>query len=178
MMAAARPPVEPVLHPAEVIEAALERGDVHCDEVRQSLAWLGLHEYWADFYVISEIAGMEVSLLIDADDRCYVDWGTQSRVGLNPPAGSRIPFKVWTHTHPSGNPYWSFTDQNTLAIASSARLIERALVLGNCELKQAVWSAEPADDPISSEGPLSQWTNEDLTEYPEQESPWGVEVSS
>jgi len=26
---------------------------------------------------------------------------------VDPSAGSRIPFKVWTHTHPSGNPYGS-----------------------------------------------------------------------
>lgn len=177
-MVGASPPVEPVLHPTSIVDAALERGDVHCDEVRQSLAWLGLNEYWSHFYVISEIAGMEVSLLIDADDRCYVDWGTQSRVGLNPPAGSRVPFKVWTHTHPSGDPYWSVTDKQTLAIASAARLIERALVLGCYALKQAVWSLEPTQDSIAPEGPLSQWTNEEFTVYPEQETPWAVEVSS
>ena len=55
-MADARPPVEPVLHPTEDVAAALDRGDVHCDAVRQTLAHLGINEQWSWFYSISDLA--------------------------------------------------------------------------------------------------------------------------
>jgi hypothetical protein len=175
-MADAIPPVEPVLHPVEDVEAALERGDVHCDAVRQTLAYFGTNEEWSFFYSISDIAGMEVSLLIDGAGQCFVDWGTVSRVGLNPPEGGVIPFRVWVHTHPSGNSYWSATDRNTLAVASAARIMQSAIVLGHGEMKCAHWTAEPAEQPLAPEGPLSNWTDESVIDYEEKQPPWFEEV--
>jgi len=171
-MADARPPVEPLLHPIEDVEAALERGEVNSDAVRQTLAYLGSNEQWSWFYAISDLAEMEVSLLIDGEDQCFVDWGTISRVGLNPPEGGVIPFRVWIHTHPSGNSYWSATDKHTLAIASAARIMQSAIVLGHGEMKCAQWTAEPAESPIAYEGPLSNWTEEAVISYEEGPSPW------
>ena len=175
-MADARPPVEPVLHPTEDVEAALERGDVHCDAVRQTLAYLGSNEQWSWFYSISDLVGMEVSLLIDGDGQCFVDWGTVSRVGLNPPEGGVIPFRVWVHTHPSGNAYWSATDLHTLAVASAARIMLSAFVLGRGEMKCAHWTAEAVEQPLDTFGPLSNWTDESVVFYEEEPSPWFEEA--
>ena len=176
-MTDATPPVEPVLHPIVDVEAALERGDVQCDEVRQTLAYLGINENWPWFYSISSVAGMEVSLLIDGEGSCYVDWGTVSRVGLNPPEGGVIPFRVWIHTHPAGNAYWSVTDLQTLAIASAARIMDSAIVLGHGEMKSAAWSEGRPAEALGTEGPLSNWTSEDVVCYGEHPSPWVEEAA-
>jgi hypothetical protein len=175
-MSEARPPVIPNLHPLEVVEEALERGDVWSKEIRETMAWLGLNDKWSWFYSISEIAGMEVSMLVDAEGLCFIDWGTISRVGLNPPMGATIPFKIWTHTHPRGDSYWSLTDRQTLAVASSARIIEKAIVLGKAQMKVSNWSEQPTKEPLSESGPLSHWSDESTEQIEMGPSPWALEV--
>ena len=172
----AKPPVVPILHPLDVVDAALLRGDVWSDEVRETMAWLGKNDKWAWFYSISARARLEVSMLIDAEGLCFVDWGTISRVGLNPPAGATIPFQVWTHTHPSGDSYWSYTDRETLAIASAARIIQKAIVLGRGQIKEANWSKTPLLDGLSEKGPLANWSNETVEYIALGKSPWEMEV--
>ena len=177
-MTEAKPPVTPVLHPLEVVEEALERGDVWSDEVRETMAYLGINNHWPWFYSISETVGMEVSMLVDAEGLCFIDWGTISRVGLNPPKGATIPFKIWTHTHPRGNSYWSLTDRQTLAVASVAKIIRKAIVLGRAQMKVSVWSEQPASEPLAESGPLSHWSDELVQQVEMGVSPWRAEVEA
>ena len=53
---------------------------------------------WDGVYVLSVIAGLETSVLIDADEKIFIDWGTAGQVTLQPPVGGRLPFKLWVHT--------------------------------------------------------------------------------
>ena len=177
-MAEAKPPVTPVLHPLDAVNAALERGDVWCDEVRETMAYLGINDHWPWFYSISETVGMEVSMLVDAEGLCFIDWGTISRVGLNPPKGATIPFKIWTHTHPRGDSYWSLTDRQTLAVASAARIIRKAIVLGQDQMKVSVWSEQPVAEPLADSGPLSHWSDELVQHVEKGVSPWTLEVNA
>ncbi len=173
----AKPPVKPKLHSLTDIESALNRGDVWSDEVRETMAYFGVNNLWTWFYQISENVGMEASMLIDSEGLCFVDWGTVSRVGLNPPEGATIPFQVWTHTHPGSYAYWSATDKKTLAITSLAKILTKAIVLGKGEMKSAEWFELGAKNPISSIGPLSCWSEEDTIMTNESESPWIEEVN-
>ena len=168
----AKPPVTPKLHPLSDVESSLNRGDVWCDEVRETMAFFGINNLWQWFYQISETVGMEASMLIDSDGFCFVDWGTVSRVGLNPPEGATIPFQVWTHTHPNGFAYWSATDKNTLAITSAAKILTKAIVLGKGEMKSTEWFELGAETPLSSTGPLSCWSDEKVIFTENIESPW------
>ena len=79
-------------------------------EVQSNAALLGR---WDVVYVLSRLAGLETSVLIDAEDNVSVDWGSPGRVALSPPVGCATPFKVWTHTHPGFDAYWSGTDPNS-----------------------------------------------------------------
>lgn len=177
-MSEAKPPVTPVLHPLDAVNAALERGDVWCDEVRETMAYLGINNLWPRFYSISETVGMEVSMLVDAVGNCYIDWGTISRVGLNPPKGAIIPFQIWTHTHPRGDSYWSSTDRQTLAVASAARIIRKAIVLGRNQMKVSVWGEQPAAEPLADSGPLIYWSDEPIQHVEMGLSPWTSEVNA
>ena len=108
---------------------------------------------WEEIYRISSALHREVSILIDADDSIWIDWGNQSEVTLSPPYGAKIPFKLWVHTHPNMLAYWSNTDRSSLQIASN--ILEVAYVLGgdgllstssNCSPEKAIsglsWSHE------------------------------------
>ena len=158
----AKPPVKPLLHPIANVKRAIKKGEIWSNEVRETMAYFGINNQWATFYLISEAVNLEASMLIDADDFCYVDWGSVSKVGLNPPEGATIPFQVWTHPHPRGDAYWSMTDKNSLAIASAVGLISKAIVLGRGEMKIANWIKQGADEPIQTTGPLSHWTEEKI----------------
>ena len=83
---------------------------------------------WDGVYVLSVIAGLETSVLIDADEKIFIDWGTAGQVTLQPPVGGRIPFKLWVHTHPRFASYWSSTDTNSLSLGTG--ILESAMVLG------------------------------------------------
>ena len=56
---------------------------------------------WEEIYLLSAMSRREVSILIDADDAIWIDVGDQSQVSLSPPYGSKLPFKLWVHTHPN-----------------------------------------------------------------------------
>ncbi|MDP6742510.1 MAG: hypothetical protein QF807_07265 [Candidatus Thalassarchaeaceae archaeon] len=177
-MSKAKPPVKPILHPLADVESALNRGDVWSDEVRETMAYFGVNDLWPWFYSISETTGMEASMLIDATGLCYVDWGTVSRVGLNPPEGATIPFQVWTHTHPKGFAYWSVTDKSTLAITSVAKILNKAIVLGKGEMKTTEWFESGAESPLAFDGPLSYWSDESVVFTECGPSPWIEEVDA
>ena len=124
---------------------------------------------WDGVYAISLLAGLETSVLIDADDVVFIDWGTSGRVPLKPPIGSRMPFKTWVHTHPGFNAYWSATDTNSLAIGSG--ILRQAIVLGSPGLKIATNLAfnqgHDAPNTINTSGPLSSWSDETVTSWDE-----------
>ena len=128
-------------------------------DVQSNAALLGR---WDVVYALSFLAGLETSVLIDAHDAVSVDWGSPGRVVLAPPVGCAAPFKVWTHTHPGFDAYWSGTDTNSLAIASS--IVAKALVLGAPGMKQAVNQTlneiNQSTPRIAENGPLNQWTDE------------------
>ena len=42
---------------------------------------------WDGVYILSVMAGLETSVLIDADDKVFIDWGTAGQVTLQPPVG-------------------------------------------------------------------------------------------
>ena len=105
--------------------AAEERwvDDEHLLNAQRILAQAGR---WDGVHVLSVIARLETSVLIDADDKVFIDWGTAA--ALQPPVGGRLPFKLWVHTHPRFAAYWSGTDVNSLSLG--ARILEAAMVLG------------------------------------------------
>ena len=133
-------------------------------EVQSKAALLGR---WDVVYVLSRLAGLETSVLIDAEDNVSVDWGSPGRVALSPPVGCAAPFKVWTHTHPGFDAYWSGTDTNSLAIASG--IVSKALVLGAPGIKQSLNASLTDVDRragrLLANGPLNNWTEEPVTSW-------------
>jgi hypothetical protein len=124
---------------------------------------------WDVVYSLSLLAGLETSVLIDSEDNVSLDWGDPGRVILKPPHGFLAPFKLWVHTHPGFMAYWSSTDTNSLALSCS--IIEKALVLGSPGIKQAQNSTftqlSDIDERIENDGPLSQWSNEEVQGWQE-----------
>ena len=98
------------------------------EKTTQLISELTTQKDWDKIYQISEFFGQEISILVDAQERIFVDWGSISRVELTPPIGSVVPFKLWLHTHPRNQAFWSETDQYSLFIAE--RVLEQAIVLG------------------------------------------------
>jgi len=98
------------------------------DDLQAMITQLVNENNWESIYKISSLLCREVSILIDADSRIFVDWGSRSEVALNPPTGAKIPFKLWVHTHPNMPAYWSLTDRESLMIASG--ILVSAYVLG------------------------------------------------
>ena len=123
---------------------------------------------WDGVYVLSVMAGLETSVLIDADEKIFIDWGTAGQVTLQPPVGGRIPFKLWVHTPPRFASYWSITDTNSLSLGTG--ILESAMVLGQPGPKHSSNRSliEVDDDSMLSEhGPLSQWTDEEPVPWTE-----------
>ena len=90
---------------------------------------LCLKKNWNLIYKISTILGIEIGIIVDNNDNCWIEWGEVSIVKHSPPIGAELPLKLWLHTHPNGNAYWSEIDQQALYIFKS--IFEKAIVLGN-----------------------------------------------
>ena len=137
------------------------------DEIMEIQAKAARLDRWDVVYVLSRLAGLETAVLIDAEDNVSVDWGSPGRVALAPPVGCAAPFKVWTHTHPGFEAYWSGTDAHSLAIASG--IVAKALVLGAPGIKQSLNATLASVDDevgrISPDGPLNHWTDEAVTTW-------------
>ena len=121
---------------------------------------------WYFIYLLSERVAREVSILVDANDNYWVDWGTIGRVKLSPPTGSVLPFKLWVHTHPGFAAYWSTTDTNSLSLGTT--ILETAMVLGEPGPKftsNSTFNNQLKAPFISAEGPLSNWTSEEPTPW-------------
>lgn len=146
--------------------ATLRQTDnVHLLDAQRILSQAGR---WDGVYILSVMAGLETSVLIDAEDKIFIDWGTAGQVTLQPPVGGRIPFKLWVHTHPRFAAYWSGTDTNSLSLG--AGILQSAMVLGQpgpkhsnnrsfIEIDDASW--------LAKDGPLSQWSSEEPVPWKE-----------
>ena len=77
--------------------------------------------------------GLEVSVIVDADNKLFISKGTASFVDYKDEnvVGMKIPLKCWIHTHPFGQAYFSGTDWNT--INSQMPILNSAIVLGDME---------------------------------------------
>jgi len=135
-------------------------GDITETELFEDLMHeMVVDERWEDIYRISSSLNREVSILIDSDDSIWIDWGNQSEVTLSPPYGAKIPFKLWVHTHPNMLAYWSFTDQNSLQIATN--ILETAYVLGGDGLLSTSSNCSPGSETIRG---LS-WSKETVSSW-------------
>ena len=127
---------------------------------------LAAHGRWDGVYILSVLAGLETSVLIDADDKIFIDWGTAGQVRLQPPIGAKSPFKLWVHTHPDFAAYWSITDTNSLSLGTT--ILESAIVLGEPGPKfssNSTFDKTLSAPFIATDGPLASWTNEEPTPW-------------
>ena len=91
---------------------------------------------WKAIYNISEIANLELGILVDSTGEYWIEWGETSLVEHDPPIGAKLPFKLWLHTHPNGPAYWSIIDQKSLLLYSN--ITEKAIVLGKDGYLEAI----------------------------------------
>ena len=152
---------EPKIHPLQLVDSCLDTGDYDCEVIREHIAGLTHAGRWQQIWEIGNRLLREVSVLIDAEGKYYIDIGTSGEVKMSPPIGAKVPFKLWLHTHPQ-DAYWSSTDRDT--IASYTSLLERAVVLGHDHYKQTVFSDSP-EAALEGDGPLSSWTSEPTVLY-------------
>jgi hypothetical protein len=158
------PEVIPKIHVRGLVEGLIEALDHNADQVMETIGALAVERRWPELWLLADKMGKEVSVLLDSENRVWVDIGTRGRVVLTPPIGSTIPYKLWIHTHPR-DAYWSATDLNT--IASHSFILERAIVLGFNHMKVAQRQDSQPTRGLEEEGPLSLWTNEPLVYYEE-----------
>ena len=147
---------KPKMHPSNLVDSCLDTEDYDCEVIREHIAGLAKAERWQEIWAIGDRLHREVSILIDAEDKFYVDIGTSGEVKMSPPLDAKVPFKIWLHSHPR-DAYWSSTDRDTIAAYTS--LLEKAIVLGHDHYKQTVFSESP-ESVLEEEGPLSSWTSE------------------
>ena len=152
---------EPKIHAPQLVDSCLDTGDYDCEVIREHIAGLTHAGRWQQIWEIGNRLLREVSVLIDAEGKYYIDIGTSGEVKMSPPIGAKVPFKLWLHTHPQ-DAYWSSTDRDT--IASYTSLLERAVVLGHDHYKQTVFSDSP-EAALEEDGPLSSWTSEPTVLY-------------
>ena len=136
--------------------------DVESELSREFVIEQAKQSNWYFIYLLSKSVAREVSILVDANDHYWVDWGTIGSVKLSPPTGSVLPFKLWVHTHPSNTAYWSITDRNSLDMAKG--ILEEALVLGEDGLLSTALQPITSNtvDDINSN---LQWTEEEVTSW-------------
>ena len=115
---------------------------------------------WDVVYSLSLMANLETSVLIDQNDMISIDWGDPGMVRLDPPIGFMAPFKLWVHTHPGFDAYWSGTDR--LSLANAGPMIETALVLGSTGVKRSLNMAllGLTGESLGEDGSLRNWSDE------------------
>jgi len=99
-------------------------------------------QFWGAIWDLSttRLPGLEVSVVIDRDEKLFISKGTASFVDYKDESvkGMTIPMKCWIHTHPFGKAYFSQTDWNTLRVQRP--ILDSAIVLGNGEY--CTWEKE------------------------------------
>ena len=155
----------PRMHDWPKVASAIESNDLSSTELLETLAFLAAQESWRDLWKVADLLSREVSILFDRENNVWVDIGTSGMVRPEPPIGSRLPFRLWVHTHPY-NAYWSATDLDTLAIYST--ILQEAIVLGHNHLKRTVTN-DGSRPSLGETGPLRFWTSEDTVNYENME---------
>ena len=140
--------------------------------VQQAAARAGA---WNAVYVLSAVAGLETSVLVDAEGAVFIDWGSPGLVPLRAHVGAMAPFQVWVHTHPRFDAYWSATDRQSLA--NGTGVLSEALVLGFDGVKRArnLGPDEPETTRIGGSPALDAWSQEAPSPWPQA---WPAEVEA
>jgi hypothetical protein len=153
--------VKPKIHPSNLIDSCIDTGDYDSGVVREHIAGLAKNRRWQDIWKIGDQLLREVSVLIDAEGKIYIDIGTSGEVKMAPPRDAKVPFKLWIHSHPR-DAYWSSTDRDTIGCYTG--LLQRAVVLGHDHYKMTRHTESP-EASLESEGSLSSWTSEPTVFY-------------
>jgi hypothetical protein len=153
--------VNPKIHNSNFVDSCIDTGDYDSEAVREHISGLAKKRRWQDIWQIGDQLLREVSVLIDAEGKIYIDIGTSGEVKMAPPQDAKVPFKLWIHSHPR-DAYWSSTDRDTIACYTG--LLQRAVVLGHDHYK-ATRHAESLTASLEPEGPLSSWTSESTVLY-------------
>jgi len=152
--------IKPQRQQSRLLDMHIETNDYDSPLIKQHVASLvedgKLQQVWS----IGDRLGREISILVDADGKMFVDVGESGQVKMAPPEGAVAPFKQWIHTHPK-DPYWSKTDKDTLACFSG--LLTEATVLGESQYLVTRY-CEGTTSSIGS-GPLSNWSSETTLPY-------------
>ncbi len=152
--------IKPQRQQAKFLDIHIETNDYDSPLIKQHVASLvedgKLQQVWS----IGDQLCREISILIDAAGKMFVDVGESGQVKMAPPEGAVAPFQQWIHTHPK-DPYWSKTDRDTLACFSG--LLTEATVLGESQYLVTRYQKRVASS-IGS-GPLSNWSSETTLSY-------------
>ena len=152
--------IKPQRQKSRLLDIHIETNDYDSPLIKQHVASLvedgKLQQVWS----IGDRLGREISILVDADGKMFVDVGESGEVRMAPPEGAIAPFQQWIHTHPR-DPYWSKTDKDTLACF--AGLLVEATVLG--ESQYLVTQYYEGTTSSLGSGPLSNWSSETTLPY-------------
>ncbi|MBR40641.1 MAG: hypothetical protein CMA89_01965 [Euryarchaeota archaeon] len=152
--------IKPQRQQAKFLDIHIETNDYDSPLIKQHVASLvedgKLQQVWS----IGDQLCREISILIDAAGKMFVDVGESGQVKMAPPEGAVAPFQQWIHTHPK-DPYWSKTDRDTLACFSG--LLTEATVLG--ESQYLVTRYQKGVTSSIGSGPLSNWSSETTLPY-------------
>ncbi len=151
-------PVDGRFHHPVAVRNAIEEGRFVSVEVCETIAALAMDEEYEALWEIADSMSKEVSVLVDAERKVWVDIGTRSEVRLAPARGSVIPYRLWLHTHPH-DAYASQTDRATLA--SCSMILQEAIVLGHDHMVRLQRMRAGEGPSLESEGPLSTWTSDE-----------------
>ena len=153
--------VKPKIHPSNLIDSCIDTGDYDSGVVREHIAGLAKKRRWQDIWKIGDQILREVSVLIDSEDKIYIDIGTSGEVKMSPPKDAKVPFNLWIHSHPR-DAYWSSTDRDTIGCYTG--LLQRAVVLGHDHYKMT-HHTESAEASLEPKGSLAAWTSEPTVFY-------------
>ena len=152
--------IKPQRHQSRLVSMYIETNDYDAPLIKQHVASLvedgKLQQVWS----IGDQLEREISILVDADGKMFVDVSESGEVRMAPPEGATAPFQQWIHTHPR-DPYWSKTDKDTLACF--AGLLVEATVLG--ESQYLVTQYYEGTTSSLGSGPLSNWSSETTLPY-------------
>jgi len=152
--------IMPQRQQSRLVDLHIRTNDYDSPLIKQHVASLvedgKLQQVWA----IGDRLGREISILVDSEDKMFVDVGESGEVRMAPPEGAVAPFQQWIHTHPI-DPYWSNTDRDTLACF--AGILTEATVLGESQYLVTRY-CEGTTSPLGS-GPLSNWSSETTLPY-------------
>ncbi len=75
---------KPRIHPSNLVDSCLNTEDYDCEVIREHIAGLTKAERLQEIWKIGDRLQREVSVLIDSEDKFYVDIGTSGQVKMSP----------------------------------------------------------------------------------------------